>query len=349
MVDSGNKKGTFINLVFVWGRVVLYGFVLPAKCLACRYVFFLLLSLPLMTLAAPPSASKADEFVVGAISGDARKHIEFTQRLADYLAENLDSYHPSQGRVVVSKDAPTMGKMLKAGQVDLVSETLFTALELQEKYGAEILLKRWKKGVESYSSVIFVRQDFDFQSLDDLRGKVIAFEDRFSTSGFFIPAGVLLKKGYKLIELDSPNAPVPHDGIGYVFVKELVTRGNEISIASWVSRGIVHAGAFSDVNWNDTEDMPDELRKELVIIYQSQDFPRSLQLTRTDLEPQIKLIVKRLLLKANQTAKGKKALKKYQKTTKFQELDGKDQEKIALALEFKRLLGKHVEGRGVNQ
>jgi len=328
---------------------VFYGFVLAAKCLACRYVFFLLFSLPLMALAAPPSASKADEFVVGAISDDARKHIEFTQRLADYLAENLEHYHLSKGRVVVSKDAKAMGEMLKTGQIDLVSETLFTALEMQEKYGAEILLKRWKKGVETYSSVIFVRQDFDFQSLDDLRGKVIAFEDRFSTSGFFIPAAVLLKKGYKLIELDSPNSPVPHDGIGYVFVKELLARGNEISIASWVSRGVVDAGAFSDVNWNDTDDMPDELRKELEIIYQSQDFPRSLQLTRADLDPQIKLIVKKLLLQADQAAKGQKALKKYQKTAKFQELNGTDQEKITLALAFKRLLDKHLEGRGVSQ
>ena len=44
-----------------------------------------------------------------------------------------------------------------------------------------------KDSVRAYHSVILVRADSDIQKLDDLRGSRIAFEDRGSTSGFFLP------------------------------------------------------------------------------------------------------------------------------------------------------------------
>jgi phosphonate transport system substrate-binding protein len=50
-------------------------------------------------------------------------------------------------------------------------------------------------GKTSYTSRIFVRKDSGFKSLEDLRGKTIAFVDPGSTSGYVYPMVMLIKKG----------------------------------------------------------------------------------------------------------------------------------------------------------
>ncbi|HYL81121.1 MAG TPA: phosphate/phosphite/phosphonate ABC transporter substrate-binding protein [Candidatus Acidoferrum sp.] len=50
-------------------------------------------------------------------------------------------------------------------------------------------------GKTSYTSRIFVRKDSGFKSLEDLRGKTIAFADPASTSGYVYPMVLLMKKG----------------------------------------------------------------------------------------------------------------------------------------------------------
>jgi len=260
-------------------------------------------------------------FVIGAISNKAKKHIKFTSPLANYLATRLSHYGYGQGKVVVVQTINEMAELLRTGQVDLVSETLFSVLELQEKTGAKLLLKRWKNNADAYSSVIFVRKDSNISSLDDLRGKIIAFEDRASSSGYFLPVTMLLSKGYELHSLSSPDQPVPEGKIGYVFAKDILKVANEISISSWVYRRVVDAGAFSNLNWDEDEDMPWKFRSEIRILLESDPYPRNLLLARPSMEEQERNEIKQILLTAHTTKKGKKALKRYQKTSKFEELD----------------------------
>ena len=50
-------------------------------------------------------------------------------------------------------------------------------------------------GKTSYTSRIYVRKDSGFKTLEDLRGKTIAFVDPGSTSGYVYPMMMLIKKG----------------------------------------------------------------------------------------------------------------------------------------------------------
>lgn len=274
--------------------------------------------------------------VIGAISHKAKKHIEFSQPLADYLAENLKDFGYTHGKVVVAKNVAQMSEMLRAGQVDLVSETVFSALELEEA-GAEMFLRRWKNGVGFYSSLIFVRQGRGLSSLDDLKGRTIVFEDRESTSGYFLPASLLINRGYELVELSSLSETAPHDKIGYVFAKEILNTANEISISSWVFRGVVDAGAFSSVNWNEDEDLPDQFRKRLTILHESLPFPRGIMLIRPGMSAPLKAAIKELLLTAEQSDTGTAALRRYQKTRRFDELNANARQAIRLAAKLRDL------------
>ena len=53
-------------------------------------------------------------------------------------------------------------------------------------------------GSLGYHSVLFVRADSPYQTLDDLRGRSVMFTDRDSTSGFLVPNFELSRNGYPL-------------------------------------------------------------------------------------------------------------------------------------------------------
>jgi phosphonate transport system substrate-binding protein len=53
-------------------------------------------------------------------------------------------------------------------------------------------------GSLGYHSVLFVRADSPYQTLDDLRGRSLMFTDRDSTSGFLVPNYELSRDGYPL-------------------------------------------------------------------------------------------------------------------------------------------------------
>ena len=51
-------------------------------------------------------------------------------------------------------------------------------------------------------------------------GKVVVFEELYSTSGFILPAGTLIKKGFKLREVSGPDEDVSPNEIGYFFSRD---------------------------------------------------------------------------------------------------------------------------------
>lgn len=286
--------------------------------------------------------SMSNVITLGVISTNPNKQYKLIKPLADYLAANLHSYGIEKSDVIVAKDADQMMKLLEQGKVDILSETVFTASKLAQEANAELLLLRWKKGVEKYSTVFFVRKDSGIESLSDLQGKTIAFEDRDSTSAFYIPASILLQQGFELQELKSPREKPEAGRIGYLFSDEMTATHNEVNISSWICNGVITAGAFSDLNWNDDEDMPLQMRNELNIIYQSNPFPRSIVLIRSEIDIGLREEIQRLLLVANKHEDGRSALRMYQKTARFTHLNAKDQDGITYAEQLREIVERYL-------
>jgi phosphonate transport system substrate-binding protein len=61
-----------------------------------------------------------------------------------------------------------------------------------------VLAVKQLDGSLGYHSVLFVRADSPYQTLDDLRGRSVMFTDRDSTSGFLVPNYELSRNGYPL-------------------------------------------------------------------------------------------------------------------------------------------------------
>lgn len=132
-------------------------------------------------------------------------------------------------------------------------------------------------GVRGYYSKIYVRADSPYQSIDDLKGKVMAFVDPNSASGFQAPTYYLNQAGY------NPNE---------FFGRTLFSGGHENSIMG------VLAGQFDAAfNWwhHDNRSNPRRMAEkgminhdDLRIIWSSEMIPNTPYVARGDLPEELK-------------------------------------------------------------
>jgi phosphonate transport system substrate-binding protein len=258
------------------------------------------------------SATRTETIVLGDISDEPIKKIKRFQPLADYLAENLGEYGINTGGVKVVPDLESMTQAMKAGDIDLYFDSLYPATIVSEGSGAEPFLRRWKDGVAEYNTVFFTRVDSDIRSLDDLVGKLIALEEKFSTSGYLLPMSYLLQSNFNPVEKASETASVTADEIGYVF-----TRDDENTI-QWVVSGKMAAGAIDNQSF---AKIPEETRSQLKVLAETTKVPRQLVLIAPDVTPEQREAIKRLLLNLNDSEEGKKVLEQFKETEKFDAFD----------------------------
>ncbi|MBI4489254.1 MAG: phosphate/phosphite/phosphonate ABC transporter substrate-binding protein [Deltaproteobacteria bacterium] len=269
------------------------------------------LSFFVLALLLPPLVTWAKPIRIGSISTEPAAEIKRFLPLAGYLATQLQSDGFDQGKVVVARSMPEMAAFLKEGKVDLYIDSPFPALAVSRLSGSKFLLRRWKKGIGEYHSVIFATKESAINRLEDLKGKMIAFEEPFSSSGYFFPKMALMQEGLKLVSKKEASDPIGPGEVGYIFSLE------DENTMVWVLRGKVPAGAMDNQNY------PKEARgnlNSLKIIYKTSSFPRQIVSYRADLPSKLVARIKEILIKMDQSEDGKKVLQDFERTTKFDEL-----------------------------
>ncbi len=260
---------------------------------------------------------------IGRVSDNPKKHYPEIKQFIDYVAKRLNPLGVKEGRVLLTRNNGEMIDLLKKGEVDLVTETPFSSLLYEERAGAKIILRRWKNVSSQYSSVIFVRKDSGIDSLEQLKGKKIAFEDPGSTSGYFLPRATFKQLGFELVPLKSFEDPVPADKIGYLFA------GGEINLTHWVHRRLAAAGALSNIEFTDPEEVPEEYLPDFKEIYESILVPRNLILVRNGMDPSLEAAIQQLLIDMKDSEEGRKVMRKFNKTANFDELPGGAEEGLS--------------------
>lgn len=283
------------------------------------------------------TSGEAATLTIGRVHENPSRAYKEVKPIVDYAASRLKDLGLTEGSVVVAKDREEMIKFIAEGKVDWTTDSIVSGLLYTQKTGAEILLRRWAGGVPTYYSVMFTRNDSKINFLKDLQGKKIAFQNPGSTTAYYIPVATLRKAGLELVEIPSPRAQAPTGKVGYAFA------GDELSITTWVHRGLADAGAYHNQNWGSADTNPEGMKKDLKIFYQSRPFPRMVELVRKDLDANIKSRLKEILLKAHQDPAAQAALKSYRDTAKFDELSGEAKEEMDEARDLvKYLLGKEI-------
>lgn len=273
---------------------------------------------------AQPDADTSSTLVVGRISDNPKRHYDQLKALLDYVVPRMADVGIREGRVLMARDAQQMASYLRRGRVDWVTETPAHALLLGDETGARILVVTQRSGLSSYSTVIFARRDRGIDSLLDLRGRVVAFQNINSTSSYYAPAAAILATGLRLDILPTPDERPRASDVGYVFAS------SEGNIATWVHKGLVDAGAFSNIDWEDLKSLPDRFVDQLKIVHETPSFPRGVEIVRSDLRPEVRDRLRAILLAAGEDPQAREPLLRFFGTDRFVEPDAGFREEMRI-------------------
>lgn len=252
---------------------------------------------------------------IGSISNTPKEEIRKFQPFVDHLVVSLTNSNIKVGKVMIASSLQEMSELINQGLVDLYIDSPFPIMAIQKTTNSIPFLRRWKKGVREYNSVIFSRKDSGIKSLDDLAGKMISFEEDFSTSGYFLPKATILHENYSLTEMRKKNSPVAKNKIGYIFSYD-----DETSMM-WVLRKKVAAAALSQKAFNV---LAKSKRDDLLIIKESLYVPRQVVVHRPNLPENIIANITEVLLNMHKTEVGSIVLKNFEKTKQFEKLNNDD-------------------------
>ena len=132
--------------------------------------------------------------VIGTVDEDAREETSEFEPFTSYLERHLQQAGVTDVRVTAHTTIQSIATAFRQGQIDLYIDSPVLAAIVSRQSGARPFLRAWKEGDAEYHSVIYGLKD-RVVSLDDLRGKVIAFKSPELTPGHFVPRAFLLSRG----------------------------------------------------------------------------------------------------------------------------------------------------------
>ena len=264
----------------------------------------------------PVVGSKAETITLGIVTEIHQKEIEaHFQDFVRYVAGKLSSSQSkTQGKIVLAPTESRLANLLQEKRADFYMESPHPTHMINNVYGAgKLLLRRWKGGLADYHAAIFTNKHGETKRLEDLKGKVIAFEDPDSTSGYFLPKLFLTRKGFKLSRKAQADANVTRGEIGYIFAQ------SQDKLVDLVLTKKVAAGAFSN---DDYATLDGDKKSQVTILAETASLPRHLVSVRRDLPPVLAKALEKVLLSMHQNIEGRSILKKTDATTKFDALPG---------------------------
>lgn len=240
------------------------------------------------------------------------------EQLHLYLERELEpkGYKPIE--LVIARSLNEMVDLIINGKVDALIEGVMPTFKIEQRGGElEPALLVWRKGQRQYHSVFFVRKDSGITTLDNVRGKSIAFEAPRSTSAFFVPKAELQAAGVAVIPADTTERTL--NSVYYMFA------GSELNQAYWVHRKRVDVGAFNNGDW---ERIPPAIKSDLKIIHHTRPILRWLLSFTPSATIELQEAVIETLLSAHGDEMGQEALAQAEHIKKFERISSTDQENL---------------------
>jgi len=238
---------------------------------------------------------------------------EHFRPLVEYAARKLAPTGEIKGNVIVADKTLQLIELVERGQVDFYLESAFPTYIINRSGTGRLLLRRWKGGMSDYRGVLFTSKASRITRLEDLPGKMIAFEDPGSTSGYFLPKLLLLEKQFRVAEKPDLSAKVLGGEIGYIFA------GSEKNVVKLVREEKVAAGAISN---EDYASLDETSKARLAVLVESVSVPRHLVSVHRNLPEAVIKRLREILLSMHQDDEGQKILRQTDRTTKFDTLPG---------------------------
>lgn len=256
-----------------------------------------------------PLAAEDRVLIFGRVHDDPVRSIRDRQEFVDYMAKKLAPLGVTGGKIMVVEKMRLLGQALKEGKVDLFHDSVVPSMVLSKWAGSIPILRQWKYGEADYAGIIVVKKNSGIDTLADLKGKVVAFEEPHSTSASVLPRMLLEEKKLKLVEIKSPGTVKP-DAVGYVY-------GEDGSAMNRLITDRVDAATSLD---REVQRLKPEIRETIKIIGRTISVPRQIISVRKDLDPKIVKALKEVLINMEKDPEGQGVLKRQQNTTNIDEI-----------------------------
>jgi len=239
----------------------------------------------------PPKEARPTKLIFGFIpSQEANKIAEEGKPIADAISKAVGI--PVE--TFTSTDYTGMIEAMSSGKVDIASLNTLGYVLAKNQNAAEVLLMVKRRGQFTYHSVFMARADSGIKSVDQAKGKRMAFVDAISTSGYLFPAAYLKKKGYDPETFFSNIAFVgAHDKA----ITAVYNRDVDLCAVYDDARNVVEKNGIKDI------------KQKVVIIGDAGEIPNDTISVRPSLPDDLKEKIKKALIDYAHTPEGKKTLK----------------------------------------
>ena len=186
--------------------------------------------------------------------------------LADIIARDM-GWDSSRVKIKIAQSIDQMALMLSEGRVDVYLDSVYPTLLVRKQTGSRIVLQSEVNGQATYHSLLITPAMNGVASVADLTNQTIAFQERYSTSGYLVPAAYLIDAGLRLQYTAGPGRTPTAGSTGYFF------SGDEENTLALLRKGIVIAGAIASP---DFESLHEEVKEEFIVLSKSREVPRKL-------------------------------------------------------------------------
>ena len=177
--------------------------------------------------------------------------------------------------------------MLKDGRVDMFIDSIYPSMLVQHAAKSDFVLESLVDGNRAYEGLIVAAKDGGMVSLSDLDGLTLALQERYSTSGFLLPAALLVEEGFELKLVSDYRERLLAGKVGFFF------SGDEENTLAMIRKGGIPAGALSS---EDYDQLPGQVKDEIVVLATSIAVPRKLVSVRSGLDESLSAQVIEILL-----------------------------------------------------
>ncbi len=217
-----------------------------------------------------------------------RENIRFLDQWSHYLGKKLG--HPVE--FVTRRSYREEMNLLKSGRIDFAWICGYPFVMKRDPEFLQLLSVPIYHGKPLYHSFIIVAKDSPYKTIDDLKGKIFAFSDPESNSGYLFPQYLLASQG------KTPER----------YFREIFFTYNHAETVEAVAEQVADGGAVDSYIWKFVNDKYPELAGKTRVIMQSPAFGFPPLVARIGADPKIVRKMKDILLGMSSDPEGKKFL-----------------------------------------
>lgn len=245
------------------------------------------------------------------------------QRNAQPLVDQLSKELGREVEAVLATDYTGLVEAFRNGSLDAAFLTPASYVMAAQEAGVKVILRTQRGEAPFYYSVVFARKDSNIKSLQDLKGKSMAFGDNLSTAGYIFPL--------KMFKAAGVNPQTDFENV-------LFSGGHDATVLAVYNKKVTAGATYAndeageDAAWRHI--LKPEQLKEIEVIQVSEPIPSdNISVSKTLPEATVQKI-QNFFLQMHTTEEGKKRLYDIYRIDRFVNASDADYEGIREAFKL---------------